>query len=753
MRIKNGFALLVFWFFSGIASVLAQDIELSTEPFSLENTPNSTYQFSLKELGANYPFNLRGVDGSDSIEFSVRSDEFVTDATLDLIYSYSPALLADYSHINLLINDEVAISLPVPKESAGQSLQKSIALPLHLFGEKNRIRLQLIGHYTLECEDPLHSSLWANISNLSQLKIKTEPVNLPNNLSSLPAPFYDKKDFRDFILPFVFTEKIDENTLTAAGIISSWLGQLSNPKKGSYPVSYQSNYPAQGNAVVFTTSRHIKDAALDLDTPSGPTLSVQTNPNDPHGKLLYVIGRNTDELKQAAQALTLGADTFSGQTALVSKLAQITPRQPYDAPNWIPSNQTTTLGELAPNTNFNVSGYDPAPIKLPLRLAPDLFTWRAPPVKLDLTYHYTPQIGETNSALLINTDSKFLRSFPLFSTPQFKNRDWLKQLVQGDMLPVKAPVNIPLERLVPQTELQFKFLYNYIKEGECKDVMVDNVRGYIDPKSVIDVADYPHFIEMPNLGAFAISGFPFTKMADLSETVVILSPNPSSEEVSAYLSILGHLGSITGYPAVGLEVSLGQLSLDKDKDAFIIAAGSPPWLASVSDTLPALVSGTDKRFAVSDLIYKENNWLNYNANDLTQKPNADISYQSEAAQAFFAGMESPHMAQRSLIVLASSNEDGLDQAMQIFLKNPSALTGTLAIIKENGIEPLVFEPTYYVGHLPWMKRLEWEIAKYWPGVPPIHYLLAILGVVLVLISLLLGKSLLKNRRLSKTKET
>lgn len=769
MRIKTSLALLICWVFSGIPTLSAQNInivstqidieqetnnsEVVSESLYLKNNASSKYQFSLKELGANYPFNLRGVDGSDSIEFSVRADEFITEASLNLIYSYSPALLADYSHINLLINDEVALSLPVPKESAGQSLQEFISLPLHLFGENNRIRLQLIGHYTLDCEDPLHSSLWANISNLSQLIIKTESVILPNDLSLLPAPFYDKKDFRDFRLPFVFTEKVDENVLAAAGTVSSWLGQLAGTKKGSYPVSYQSNYPDQGNAIVFTTSRYLKDSGLDLETLNGPTLSVQPNPNDPYGKLLYIVGRNTDELKQAARALVLGAETFSGQTAQVSQLAQLKPRQPYDAPNWMPSNQTTTLGELAPKTHFSVNGYDPAPIKIPLRVAPDLFTWRAQPVRLDLTYRYTPQIGETNSALLMNTDSKFLRSLPLFSTSQLKNRDWLDQLVQGDMLPVKTTINIPLQRLVPQTELQFKFLYNYIKEGECKDVIVDNVRGYIDPDSSINMPDYPHFIEMPDLNAFSVSGFPFTRMADLSETVVILSASPSAEEISAYLSILGHLGSITGYPAVGLQVGLGQLGLDKDKDALILAVGSPPWLESMSESLPALVAGQDKRFTISDLIYKENNWLNYNSNDLTQQPTTDISYQSDGTQAFFAGLESPHTAQRSLVVLASSDVEGLDQAVQILLKNPNQLTGTLAIVKQNSIEPLVFEPTYYVGHLPWMKRLEWEIAKYWPGVPPIRYLLITLGVILVLISLLWGRRIVKNRSLRKIKET
>ena len=59
---------------------------------------------------------------------------------------------------------------------------------------------------------------------------------------------------------------------------------------------------------------------------------------------------------------------------------------------------------------------------------------------------------------------------------------------------------------------------------------------------------------MPNLGFFASAGFPFTRMADLSGTAVVLPDRPNAVETQAYLDLVGQLAAITGLPATGIEV-------------------------------------------------------------------------------------------------------------------------------------------------------------------------------------------------------
>jgi hypothetical protein len=100
----------------------------------------------------------------------------------------------------------------------------------------------------------------------------------------------------------------------------------------------------------------------------------------------------------------------------------------------------------------------------------------------------------------------------------------------------------------PQSRLQLRYMYDFVKQGECQDIIIDNVRGSIDPESTIDLRGYDHFMAMPNLGVFKDAGFPFTRMADLSETAVVLPDNASAEDLGAYLSLMGRFGAATGYP-------------------------------------------------------------------------------------------------------------------------------------------------------------------------------------------------------------
>ena len=62
---------------------------------------------TLKDLGANSPIRLIGVQGEGSLPFSVRRDEVVTGGKIDLTFAYSPALIPELSHLTVLINGEV----------------------------------------------------------------------------------------------------------------------------------------------------------------------------------------------------------------------------------------------------------------------------------------------------------------------------------------------------------------------------------------------------------------------------------------------------------------------------------------------------------------------------------------------------------------------------------------------------------------------------------------------------------------------
>lgn len=697
------------------------------------------HEYTLRQLGAPYPLNLRGVDGSDSVPFNVRSDQVVTRAAIDLTYAYSPALLSDLSHINVLLNDEVAYSIPVPREEGGKSLQRSIELPPYLITDFNRLRFQLIGHYTLDCEDPLHSSLWANLSNESKLRLAIEPLALPDDLSLLPLPFFDHRDSRRLSLPFVFAGDKGPAALEAAGMIASWFGALADYRAAEFPVRWDGALPEQGSAIVLGVGAPAHGAS-GLSALGGPTLAVTPNPNDSHGKLLWVLGRDAKELKLAAQALVTGNTALSGPVATIHQLDEVEPRKPYDAPRWLPGDRPVKFGEIVPAASLDVRGYNAAPIRLPVRVAPDLFGWREKPVQVDLRYRYTPQPGQANSSMIFSTDGQFLRTFPLLSVAQLADGESVLQSLDDDeMLPIRAGVQVPLHRLLASADLEFQFMYDYIKEGQCRDIIIDNVRGHVDPDSTIDLSHFPHFMQMPNLAAFGESGFPYTRMADLSETAVVMARQPAPQDVETYLALMGSFGRATGYPA--LRVTVGQeaagLQSAADKDLIIIASDRFEWLKDWSRHMPATVSGEKKRFTTSDLIFRPDLWRLGDPNAPVQRVRSDLSYSSQGGTALFAGFESPLAQGRSVVLIAGSTAADQSLAVSALLKRQGfdkGLQGSLDVVHDGGIHPLVAEHTYTVGRLGLWRGFQWTIAQHWPA---LWHLWWLGWLVLIAIGLLL----------------
>ncbi|WP_248798984.1 cellulose biosynthesis cyclic di-GMP-binding regulatory protein BcsB [Pseudomonas sp. MWU13-2105] len=711
---------------------------------------NYSHSLTLKQLGRLDTMNLQGVEAADSVSFNIRADEVVNSAQLLLRYSYSPALLADLSQINVLVNDEVAASLALPKDGAGKPQEQVVNIPAHLITEFNRLRLQFIGHYTMQCEDPQHSSLWAKINNSSELELNVSPIALKDDLSILPLPFFDRRDSLPLNLPFVFAKAPDHAALEGAGALSSWLGALAAYRGASFTGNV-GQLPAKGNAIVLVESQDaVQLGALAIPAPKGPTVTLVTHPGDPHGKLLIVAGRDAAELKLAASAVALGSKALVGNSVVIERLDSLSPRKPYDAPNWLPSDRPVKLGELLDPKLLSVSGYNPGSITVPLRLPPDMFNWREEGVRLDLKYRYTPQQESSNSALLVSLNNTFMKSMPLPSMKSLGGGESLLSLLQKDeSLPREAVVRIPLGSAGAQSQLQLRFMFDYIKQGECRDIIIDNMRGLVDPDSTLDLSGYNHYIALPNLGVFNDSGFPFTRLADLSQSAVVLPDGSGPAEWGAYLTVLGRFGDSTGYPATAVQVvDAAQVQSVSDKDLLVLASGdNQPLLKQWIERLPAAVSGDNHRFSLSDLTLRVRQWISPDPAANQRKPTLDVSYTGPRSSTYLAGFESPLKPGRSVVVIASGRPEGLAEATAAMIGGDAykdSLQGSLAVVQGTQITSLVADEQYYVGELNLFKRVQWLLSQ------NMHWMLlvTVLGLLLVASLLFLFLRARAKKRLS-----
>ncbi len=69
----------------------------------------------------------------------------------------------------------------------------------------------------------------------------------------------------------------------------------------------------------------------------------------------------------------------------------------------------------------------------------------------------------------------------------------------------------------------------------------------IGDDSTIDFSKYYHFIPMPDLRAFANAGFPFSRMADLSQTITVMPKTPNEAQMETLLNTVGFIGAQTGF--------------------------------------------------------------------------------------------------------------------------------------------------------------------------------------------------------------
>jgi len=664
---------------------------------------------SLKDLRIKTPIRLAGTRGEIGIPFGMRQSDVVTDAVLTLHLAWSPALLGDLSQLVVLVNGEVVQTVPLrPGDSGGQELKIPVNPALFLPGD-NQINLRLLGHYARDCEDPFHSSLWANVSNTqSWLDLTVQPTAQTLDLARLPGPFFDRFDNGALVLPFVFAGKPDHGDLSAAAAIASWYGSLASyrgftfkPMVGQLP---------QGNAVVFLRGgASLPGIAVPV---TGPAATVVRNPVDPAGTLLVIAGRNDDEIRLAAAALASARGTVGG-ARMAFDGARIPSYPRYGAPRWITTDRPVKLGELMAPYALQGMGLPPGPLSARFRVAPDLFFWPRDGGQVDLSYRYPTAswLDRKGSRLDISLNGQFLRTLPL-------SGNWWQWLLNGGLWgsmaahssDSRASVVLPRYALFGQNELVFDYNLILADKKKCTGTLPENVRVSLDPDSTIDLTQAWHALPMPNLATFAGAGYPFTVRPDLAETTVVMDANPSFEAIEAFLQVMGRMGDATGVAATGVTV-VSQIDPDQLHEQDILVIGN-----SALANSEALFGGSPVRFENGALRVNERTPLQYvealfGGSDW-QGSSQDAQSVVYAAKGFsgIVSFQSPFTSGRTVVALLADQPAALPSLVGGLNdeKTNAQVQGDLSVVTGDGMTSFAILPTYWVGSLPiWMKLAYW----------------------------------------------
>ncbi|WP_321935919.1 cellulose biosynthesis cyclic di-GMP-binding regulatory protein BcsB [Paraburkholderia sp. J8-2] len=705
------------------------------QPAAADSANTYTYRIPLLRQNAAQGLTLLGEDAYGGMDFGLRRDERVVSARLVLDYRYSPTLLPTLSHLNVLVNSVVGATLALPEPAPRTSTQVTVDLPVSLLAEFNHLNLELIAHSKASDQgnDPLSPDLWLKAGPQSALELTVAPAALASDLSQLPAPFFDVRDVRRLSLPIVMPRTPGTGRLESAGIVASWLGAQAG-YRGSHFSASLGALPAHGHAVVLALRDELPGLGLApaaLDGPSGPALAIVSNPSDPNGKLLLVTGRDEPQLRTAAMALVLGAKTLAGPQVRIDGPVDALPRKPFDAPNWLPGDRPVELGELLPADRFTIQGLRPGAIDVDLRLPPGLFGFNNAGAVLNLRYRYTARPESRHSELHVLAGNTPLAALPL----------------PGDASDGHAVIRIPTYLLPPLTTLQFDYRYEAVKtKDHWQDVPGGPLLSAIDPTSTIDISQLPRYTAMPDLGAFTNAGFPFTRLADLSETAVILPAQPVADDYGAYLTLMGSMGQATGYPVLGVTVgSASQVQTLRNKDLLVLASGdNQPLLTTWRAELPRGFFAPDATPGNGFARW----WDKLTGGQAQARREADIAalYRSDDDDGMVAGFESPLAHGRSVVLVSGNTPRGLSAVVDALqtrhYRVDDTIGGSLVVVNDGILTTLNKDQSYFIGSLPFRLAVEWFFASH-------IVLLLVSTLVSVVLIGLLGGVLLHRRALSR----
>lgn len=698
----------------------------SSEPVADINNKD----ISFSQLGINGSINMSGSESTAYLSFGSRLDEIVSKAVLEFSFIPSPALQSAVSHLKIFLNEELMGVVPINEGDQGQRVSASIPLNPRFISNFNQLRFELIGSINSSCRDPNSPSIWAEISKAGTIKLQVHNAVLATDLALLPAPFFDQRDFSHLTLPFVFPPQRDIDGLTAAGVMASYFGSLASWRGVNFPVFFD-DLPQQQNAIVFATNQHRPSFIKDLPEVNGPVLQLITHPTNRHRKLLLVLGRDSLDLNTAVRGLVLGDSLLSGPIARINNVTELKPRKPYDAPNWVRTDRPVSFAELVEGPyQLQREGRSGAPINVEFHLPPDLFAWQSRGIPLELAYRYSPPLGSAESRMSFSVNGQFVDAFNLSDEGKHAGSSPIRiPLLDDTLISTNSTSRIPAFRIDSSNTMQFEF--SFISGGDCQSAQPSRYYAVMDSDSTLDFSDFPHYIKMPNLRAFAKSGFPYSRMADLSETAVVMKKNPPAPEVALMLDMMGAIGAKTGYPAIKVAM------LDRwdpqqliDKDILTIGRLSPKTENAVSQEGANLILGEMTRKLALPASNNKLGWASW----LQSKPeDADVlgtvDVTARGAFASMVAMESPLTKTRSLISLVASQPN--DFALIGDALNDSGkldhMFGSVVTIQEGQVASFEVGKSFYLGQLPVMDLVWYHFSS--------HPILLALCVVFLIVSL------------------
>src|SRR6266702_1151502 len=659
-----------------------------------EQVAEVSSNLQLSTIGAKEGVLLDRYSRNQGLAIGLPNDVLIQQGSFHLKYTL-PESDFPSSTLEVLLNDTLLAAItPGAAELASRHGDVTVPLPAELLAPHNRLTLRLADASGAGCNATQAATAPIRVDADSSLSMQEQRLILANDLSLLPEPFVQRIATQGSTLPVVFAHQPSARTLQAAGVLVSWFGSETQTGQTTFPVTVGSL--PKGNAVVMLLN-HDYVPALNLLAADRARVAVIANPLDKYGKLLVLSANTADELLAITQALAVGQLQLSGDETTMGRLVLPARRTPDDAPRWI---HTSRIGLEALNGGNPLRTTDSNPWNMYLRLSPDFNYWPDRDIYLHLVYGNDAANLDPRSNLVVRLNGSASDSMPVRASGG-TDRSQTANLSLGT-LPASVFANT----------LQVQFYFIPPSGLGCDG---SHFAGNLGSGSYLDLGNPVHLAQLPNLHLFSVAGFPFTRMADLGETVALVSDHASPAELTMYLNLLSYFGSQTGYPALRIEVAPpADAPRYKDKDLLVLATyGELAEVPAVAGRLPLQLHEDGWRLSTRARLLQAVSglWHEFSGSGQAEVPWQDGS----SPEGVIEQIRSPFSGSRSMVLLLGKDASSLESMSAGLMSElpHDGISGTVSVWQGGAFVSHVYSTsTYYLGDASIIKRLEVILPQY-----------------------------------------
>ncbi|MBB3307589.1 MULTISPECIES: cellulose biosynthesis cyclic di-GMP-binding regulatory protein BcsB [unclassified Enterobacter] len=687
-----------------------------TAPAVMPDTSSATLNqpisstVSVAQMGQPRGITLTGGQLQSGIMFTLPSDEVITNARLNLSLRVSAALAARNTSLQLMLNGQPLGTLPLGSSDSDVS-DYQLDIPAAMVVSSNNLSFKINDADKLLCEKESAQQYQVSILPKTTLSLEGQQLNIGTSLRNFPRPFIDAQRMTPASVTFGFAANAAPDSISAAALVASWMGIQSDYRGIRFPV-VRGDLPEHNGILIGHPGDKI--GTVTLPATNGPLLQVIDNPNNPVYKLLLVVGANDDQLRQAANRLTTQPLAIDASSLNVQP-QPIGVRKPYDAPRWINTTRPVRLSELLrKDQSLTTTGIWHDALSVNFRAAPDLFLWDGDTIPVELHYRFPSEswIDENNSFLNVMINGTFLRNLTVNKVGLLESA-WHR--LGGDARQEHYTLKLEPYLIYGDNQLALYFNIKPKADAPCGVLLNNNIKSRIEEDSWIDLSHTRHFTMLPNLSYFVGASFPFSRLADFSQTTLLLPEQPSDAEISTLLDMASRAGNATGVPLLQNQVLFGLpnggTNMTRLQQSDLLAVST----TQNNDFNQAMLANTPFDTSGNTLGVKEpttwdklRGWLT--GDWYRQQLDADRYFSSNEAWRGFVSYRSPWNPDRLVVMTVATSDQQLlrlHEDLNSARINAGIRGDTAIITDENGIRSFRVGPQFPSGEMPWYMMVVW----------------------------------------------